>query len=166
MFRSILALMILALTVGCGVPPRFEGTPTLTIHPDTPAAAIEAAIDAAEQWSASGLEIRVQIAPSGPQGTLWVGDWCPEATADYLAPGGKVACTTSYPGVKRKADIVIATRLVDSRQLRAVVAHEVGHWLGLGHSDTDLMGPAAKVGSEVSEDDIAALRELYGMKGE
>ena len=53
-----------------------------------------------------------------------------------------------------------------SESLYYNAAHEIGHALGLGHSDvkSSLMWPLARKGKpQLNQDDIAGIRSLYGM---
>lgn len=82
---------------------------------------------------------------------------------------GRTDVTWDQQGAIRRAVVVLATHAPDGRRLDgpemvALALHELGHALGLGHSDrrSDTMFPVTR-SSELSERDRATARLLYSL---
>jgi hypothetical protein len=68
-----------------------------------------------------------------------------------------------YPGTTEEAGDIMFTAAANT-QSGAIFTHEIGHSLGLAHSDIReaVMYPVAHSSSGLHEDDIAGIRSLYG----
>lgn len=69
-----------------------------------------------------------------------------------------------------EADIVLDSTwgpMYTSENARTVTLHEVGHTVGIDHSDTiaSIMAPYFAGPAHLQADDIAAIREVYGLAG-
>lgn len=87
---------------------------------------------------------------------------------------GKVLAHTFYPAPPNPESLAGDMHLDEDENwqiganidLYAVALHEAGHALGLGHSDNPgaVMYPYYRLGAMLSDDDIAAIRSLYGSR--
>jgi hypothetical protein len=116
------------------------------------------------EWSGVGLPLRFVFVDRARDAEIRV-RW-----TDYLShKTGNTVWRVDRNGWMRGSDVVLAThlgdgRVLDTRSLRAIALHEVGHAIGLAHSDDhhDVMAPLVRVAS-LSEVDRATARLLYAL---
>lgn len=131
--------------------------------------------DVAAVWEGIGTAPAVEFVPEGTKAQVklvWVEDW--KGDADHLAE----ARTNFYAdnGVKFKGMIKINGKekwntgtespCTDCYDLQSVLVHEVGHILGLDHTEVKgaVMWPTSSKGKTVrapKPDDIAGILDLY-----
>ena len=122
--------------------------------------------DAFHEWSAAGAPVHfVFVADSAHADVrvIWR-DSLPDARA------GQVTRFTDRTGWLRSATIELSTRSMSGKSqksstVHAVALHEVGHLLGLEHSDDDrdIMAPWV-TSSSLTDRDILLMRALYGVE--
>ncbi|MEO6877859.1 MAG: matrixin family metalloprotease, partial [Gemmatimonadaceae bacterium] len=114
------------------------------------------------EWSATGIPLRFFYVSSPRDADIRV-RW-----TDHLdRKTGSTTWRTDRHGWLLSGDIVLATHIsdghaLDARGMRAIALHEVGHSLGLSHSDdpTDIMASLVRVDS-LSAVDRGTIQLLY-----
>jgi hypothetical protein len=116
------------------------------------------------EWASTGIPLRFVFVSSPRDAEIkvrWT-DRLPHKT-------GSTTWRTDRYGVLTSGDIVLATHIsdgypLDSRGMRAIALHEVGHALGLSHSQDarDIMAPLVRV-DELSPSDRGTIRLLYSL---
>ena len=128
-------------------------------------AAFPAAVRAAfTQWAATGIPLRLLYVASPGDANIRV-RW-----TDHLSrKTGSTTWRTDRAGDLTSGDITLATHIsdghaLDSRGMRAIALHEVGHALGLSHSldARDIMAPLVRVDG-LSDADRGTIRLLYSL---
>ena len=116
------------------------------------------------EWSEAGLPLRFVFVDAARDAEIRV-RW-----TEYLEQKtGNTVWRVDRSGWMRGSDVTLAThlrdgRVLDVRSLRAIALHEVGHAIGLAHSDDrhDVMAPLVRVAS-LSPEDRATARLLYAL---
>jgi len=124
-------------------------------------AAVRAAF---HEWAATGIPLTFAYVPSPGQADIRV-HW-----TDHLAKKtGSTTWRTDRNGWLLSGDITLATHIsdgasLDARGMRAIALHEVGHALGLSHSNDphDIMAPLVRV-DDLSLTDRNTIRLLYSL---
>lgn len=128
-------------------------------------AAYPSAVRAAfEQWSLTGIPIQVTYVSREDDAEVRV-HW-----TDHLdRKTGSTTWRTDRGGFLTASDITLATHIsdghsLDARGMRAIALHEVGHALGLSHSDDplDIMAPLVRVDG-LSASDRGTIKLLYSL---
>jgi hypothetical protein len=114
------------------------------------------------EWSGIGLPIRFVFVDRARDAEIEV-RW----TERLERKTGNTVWRVDHRGWMRGSEVILATRLadgrrLDARSLRAIALHEIGHAIGMAHSDAshDVMAPLVRVAS-LSEGDRATARLLY-----
>jgi hypothetical protein len=118
--------------------------------------------DAFDQWSGAGVPVHFEFVDRARDAEISV-RW----TDRLDGKTGNTVWRVDDHGWMRSSDVMLATQLrdgrpLDARALTAIALHEVGHALGLAHSDDahDVMAPMVRVAS-LSPADRATIRLLY-----
>ena len=124
-------------------------------------AAVRGAFD---QWIATGIPLRVSYVSSPDDANIRV-RW----TERLNRKTGSTSWRTDRGGYLTSGEIILATHVsdghpLDSRGMRAIALHEVGHALGLSHSlnERDIMAPLVRVDG-LSEQDRGTIKLLYSL---
>ena len=118
--------------------------------------------DAFGEWTEIGLPLRFIFVDRARDAEIKV-RW----TDRMDRKTGNTVWRADRDGWMRGGDVLLAThlgdgRVLDARSLRAIALHEIGHTIGLAHSDDrhDVMAPLVRVAS-LSDGDRATARLLY-----
>ena len=125
---------------------------------------VEAVRTAFTEWSSIGLPLRFIFASDARNADVDV-RWAPQLANKT----GNTVWRADRNGWMEHASIALAThftdgRVLDPRSLHAIALHEVGHTLGLSHSENshDVMAPLVRVAT-LSESDRATAQLLYSL---
>ncbi|HEV8448084.1 MAG TPA: matrixin family metalloprotease [Gemmatimonadaceae bacterium] len=130
---------------------------------DGPQASFPAAVRTAfTTWGTAGIPVRFAFVPSSRDADIRV-HW----TTHLDHKTGSTTWRTDRNGWLTQGDITLATHIsdgmpLDSRGMRAIALHEVGHSLGLSHSTNpqDIMAPLIRV-DVLSLSDRNTIKLLY-----
>jgi predicted Zn-dependent protease len=122
----------------------------------------EAVRSAFGTWATAGIPVRFAFVPSNRDADIRV-HW----TTHLDHKTGSTTWRTDRNGWLTQGDITLATHIsdgmpLDSRGMRAIALHEVGHALGLSHSlnPQDIMAPLIRV-DVLSLSDRNTIKLLY-----
>lgn len=114
------------------------------------------------EWVAVGLPLRFMFVDQASDAEITV-RW----TEHLQRKTGNTVWRVDNRGWMRSGDVLLATHMgtgqpLDAQSLRAIALHEVGHLIGLSHSDDerDIMAPLVRV-TALSAADRATARLLY-----
>jgi hypothetical protein len=117
-----------------------------------------------EEWSRTGIPIHVTYVDKDKDADVRV-RWTDRL--DHKT--GSTTWRTDRGGQLTSSDITLATHVsdghsLDARGMRAIALHEVGHALGLSHSDDsrDIMAPLVRVDG-LSPSDRGTIKLLYSL---
>jgi hypothetical protein len=123
---------------------------------------VAAVTNAFDTWSEFGIPVRFRFVTSRDDAEVRV-RWV-DALANRT---GSTTWRANHDGWLQSSDITLATHMsgggvIDARGMRAIALHEIGHVLGLSHSDDphDIMAPLVRV-TDPSTVDGATVRLLY-----
>lgn len=130
--------------------------------PSSFASAVESAFT---EWASVGLPVRFEFVQRPQDAEVRV-HW-----TDYLAQKtGSTTWRADRNGWLKGGDITLATHIgagqpIDPHGMRQIALHEVGHLVGLSHSQNprDIMAPLVRA-SDLSAADIATARLLYSFQ--
>jgi hypothetical protein len=130
-----------------------------------PGAFASAVQSAFSEWASIGLPVRFSFVqrPQDAEVRVHWADHLPQKT-------GSTTWRADHSGWLTSGDITLATHIsggqpIDSRGMRQLALHEVGHLVGLSHSPntSDIMAPLVRA-TDLSAEDIATARLLYSFQ--
>jgi hypothetical protein len=145
-------------------PARIEQPIRVWIEPHGTPEFTDRVRDAFGEWTDAGIPLRFAFVDRARDAEIQV-RW----TDRLERKTGNTVWRVDRQGWMRGSDVVLATHLadgrrLDTRSLRAIALHEVGHAIGLAHSDDrhDIMAPLVRVAA-LSAGDRATARLLYAL---
>jgi len=129
-------------------------------------AAFESAVESAfAEWSSIGVPVRFEFVQRPQDAEVRV-HW-----ADRLSQKtGSTTWRADHNGWLTTGDITLATHIgggqqIDPRGMRQIALHEVGHLVGLSHSQNprDIMAPLVRA-TDLTAEDVATARLLYSFQ--
>jgi hypothetical protein len=145
-------------------PSRLDDPIRVWIEPNDMLGFTDRVRDAFVEWTAAGIPLRFTFVDRAHDAEIRV-HW----TDRLDRKTGNTVWRVDRSGWMRGGDVVLAThlgdgRVLDTRSLRAIALHEVGHAIGLSHSDDrhDVMAPLVRVAA-LSGGDRATARLLYAL---
>lgn len=145
-------------------PARLEDPIRVWIEPSSMLGFSDRVRDAFGEWTDAGIPLRFAFVDQARDAEIRV-RWTDRL--DHKT--GNTVWRVDRNGWMRGGDVVLAThlgdgRVLDVRSLRAIALHEVGHAIGLSHSDDrhDVMAPLVRVAG-LSGGDRATARLLYAL---
>jgi hypothetical protein len=145
-------------------PSRVAAPIRVWVEPSAMVGFSERVRDAFGEWSDVGLPIRFVFVDRARDAEIRV-RW----TERLDRKTGNTVWRVDGNGWMQGSDVLLAThlgdgRVIDTRSLRAIALHEVGHALGLAHSDDrhDVMAALVRVAT-LSPEDRATARLLYAL---
>jgi hypothetical protein len=143
-------------------PDRIESPVRVWIEPSAQPGFASLVQGAFGEWANAGLPIRFEFVDRARDAEISV-RW----TDRLDGKTGNTVWRVDSHGWMRSSDVLLATQMrdgrpLDARSLSAIALHEVGHVLGLAHSDDhhDVMAPMVRVAT-LSAADRATVRLLY-----
>jgi hypothetical protein len=143
-------------------PDRVESPIRVWVEPTSQAGFADGVRDAFGEWVDAGLPLRFVFVDRARDAEIAV-RW----TDHIQRKTGNTIWRVDNRGWMRSGEVLLATHMgdgrpLDSRSLRAIALHEVGHLIGLAHSDDghDVMAPLVRVAT-LSAADRATARLLY-----